>query len=745
MGYVVPGRPPQPITRQPTQIMPPNPHIEIVQCILDPTPDTLKAHYTSDNQESNGVEGNALAAVQQSSLVPSFTPDVPQIHKLWQAETEAVPAVYSSTLADTDLPFADITCLDDCTLPVVPMPAKPLLRPSTLQDTCFILPGYKVFIDKVLPPIAANLHQCQEFPLDYFVGLHTLVSTPTTVYPAYTPNYRGARIPLQHTGLNIPRWRHHLIGYEDSEIVQFLEYGFPLGLSEDPPPALVSTLRNHGSSYQYFTYMDEFLSTGLERCELAGPCVVPPFNEVHVSPLMTAVKKPAGRRAVFDATFGEQSLNNGTPSGVYLSQPFTYDFPKIEDFKRFVLECGRGSFIWKRDLSRYYLQLPLDPTEYPLVCFVWRTLMFFFCALMFGLRHAGLQGQKVTTAVTWIHRRLGLETEAQKPYNSLNYSDDIGGCETTLERATQSYEALAHLLTDLGLVESKSKAHPPSTSMPYLGILFDTVKMRMSIPPEKLAEVRDEVALWERKNSASKRSLQQLLGRLFWVSRCVRFSRGFMGRLLSQLQLVHSLPDHKKAKLSPGSIQDIKWWGRYLRRFNGIEMLYPSDPLYLSLDQLLDTDALVNCGDAQMRGGGAYFGSQYWSRPFPDWLQDQNVFIHMKEFWVVVVSAWLWGEQWQGKMVYIFSDNDAVVEVLEKEKPKDPNMLELLQEFLYIVCTRKFTPVFRKIGTKENEVADFISRCHDKTKIAAYFKKKDLPMRTPVTASDNLFTLRSNW
>jgi hypothetical protein len=49
--------------------------------------------------------------------------------------------------------------------------------------------------------------------------------------------------------------------------------------------------------------------------------------------------------------------------------------------------------------------------------------MFFFCALMFGLRHAGLQGQKVTTAVTWIHRRLGLETSLEEMFNSLNYSD----------------------------------------------------------------------------------------------------------------------------------------------------------------------------------------------------------------------------------------------------------------------------------------------------------------------------------
>ena len=119
--------------------------------------------------------------------------------------------------------------------------------------------------------------------------------------------------------------------------------------------------------------------------------------------------------------------------------------------------------------------------------------------------------------------------------------------------------------------------------------------MKMSIPPEKLAEVREEVSLWK----------------LFWVSRCVRFSRGFMGRLLTQLQHMHSMPDNKRLKLSQDCKLDIVWWNRYLRRFNGTEILYPTDPIMLPLDQLLQTTALVNCGDAQPHGGGAYFGTEY--------------------------------------------------------------------------------------------------------------------------------------
>ena len=183
---------------------------------------------------------------------------------------------------------------------------------------------------------------------------------------------------------------------------------------------------------------------------------------------MTAVKKPSSRRAVFDASFGDLSLNNNTPSESYLGQSICYAYPKIEDFKRTVLESGRGCMIWKRDLKRYFLQIPLDPAEYPLVCFVWRCRLFFFSAHMFGIRHAGLHGQKITDSVTWIHRRLGLETAAEHMFRSINYSDDIGGCEDTLDKANAAYDALAILLDVLVSRSPSPKRTPLQQGCPTL-------------------------------------------------------------------------------------------------------------------------------------------------------------------------------------------------------------------------------------------------------------------------------------
>ena len=693
---------------------------------------------------------------------PSSFPSAASITSIVASAGDTLPLL-SDNAKSTSSHFSKVTNWIEPSLPFIDeedsivlsksVPAAPLVKPSRLPDAylflgvdcCTGFKGAAIFTDKKLPIAESVLKENKSFNVDYFVTLHKITSAQSSYYPAGTPNHLGARIPLRHTGLNIDRWRHHLVGYHEPEIVQFMEYGFPIGLSETLKPKLSSTLRNHGSSLQFYTHIDSFLEKGIELGDTVGPFSSSPFDLVHVSPLMTAPKKPDSRRAVFDASFGDFSLNNSTPSDQYMGQPISFSYPKIDDFKRLVLILGPGCWIWKRDLSRYFLQIPLDPVEYNLMVFVWRCSLYFFAGLMFGIRHAGLQGQRITTAVTWIHQRLGLETSAEKMFNSMNYSDDIGGGEKTLPRAQESFFALGSLLSDLGLAESTSKAHKPSTSMPYLGVNFDTVRMVMSIPAEKLTEVRDEVAGWQKKTKVTKKGLQQLLGKLFWVSRCVKYSRAFMARLLNQLTSMHLLPDNKKMELSEDCRLDIGWWARYLRRFNGVELMYQDDPIELSLDQLLESSSLVNCGDAQPMGGGSYYGTEYWSRPFPLWLQDPNIGIHVKEFYVVLVSAWLWGEEWRGRVVYIFCDNDAVVDTLDKEKPSDPKLQDLLREFLYIVCTRSFTPKFRKIGTKENAVADFISRRHDPTATEVFFASKGHPPRKFVEVPDYMFNTNSNW
>ena len=87
---------------------------------------------------------------------------------------------------------------------------------------------------------------------------------------------------------------------------------------------------------------------------MAGPFSNSPFTKMMTSPLMTSVKKPNSRRPIFDASFGDFSLNVNTPERAYLEEDYTFSFPKLDDFVNIILSLGSGCFMWKHDLSCFF-------------------------------------------------------------------------------------------------------------------------------------------------------------------------------------------------------------------------------------------------------------------------------------------------------------------------------------------------------------------------------------------------------
>ena len=291
-------------------------------------------------------------------------------------------------------------------------PAKPDIKVSNLEPAFFFLPDNKIFRDKYLPDpqpsFLSKLVPNPKFSSKYFTDLHHLVSDPGLDYPAGTYNFCGARIPLYHTSLNIPSWKEHLSEYYRKDLVDYLEFGFPIGV--DPDGQTEPTLKNHSSSYMFYTHMDKFCLKEISKAGISGPYGAVPFSQYQLSPLMTSHKKPSSRRAVFDASFG-LSLNKITPPDYYLHYRAEYDFPNLDNLETLILKAGKSALMWKRDLSRYFLLLPLDPVDYCRTGFIWRQNFFFFASYMVWAQTLGLGWtshhlcRDLETQETWVRIR----------------------------------------------------------------------------------------------------------------------------------------------------------------------------------------------------------------------------------------------------------------------------------------------------------------------------------------------------
>ena len=132
---------------------------------------------------------------------------------------------------------------------------------------------------------------------------------------------------------------------------------------------------------------------------------------------------------------------------------------------------------------------------------------------------------------------------------------------------------------DLGLTISQ-KLVPPSMQVTCLGVLIDTVKGTISIPPDKLRDVTSTVCQWLSHDVASKHDLQSILGLLLYIHKCVKPARIFLNRMLDLLRFAHT---RQKVTLTPDFKRDLKWFAKFLPVYNGVS-LYDHRPIDVSLE-----------------------------------------------------------------------------------------------------------------------------------------------------------------
>ena len=127
------------------------------------------------------------------------------------------------------------------------------------------------------------------------------------------PNAFGARVPV-YSQLNVPVWRVYLTGYEDRNVADFLEFGWPINYAASVMPT--PTRKNHQSTLAYPDHVEHYLHTELTFGAIAGPFSCNPLHQDLVTSLLQTVHKRGStkRRVVMDLSFPcSASVNDGIP------------------------------------------------------------------------------------------------------------------------------------------------------------------------------------------------------------------------------------------------------------------------------------------------------------------------------------------------------------------------------------------------------------------------------------------------
>ena len=559
-------------------------------------------------------------------------------------------------------------------------------------------------------------------------AMQSLVDMFEHIHASGLPNYACCRLPLSNSHLNIAKWREKLVEYDDRIVCDYLEFGFPLDFKRGNRLSY-DERRNHKGARDFPNFIDKYLQRECDAGRIAGPFDCNPLSTSLVTSPMNTVPKASldERRVIVDLSWpAGSSVNDGIAKDMYLGELIELHYASVEQVCNMVVQVGLGAHIYKRDLRHAYRQIPVDPADYQYLGYYWEDKTYFDTVLAMGQRNAAMACSRTTNAVVYIHELAG--------YMGTNYLDDLIGVSDPLV-SNEAYVHLGDTLAELGLSENTEKACAPATTQVVLGIEINTIDGTCAVPHDKLEEIIDLVAFWQRKRRTTKVQLQSLIGKLQFITKCVLQSRAFLNRLLQSLR---AMSKRKSMKLSESFKKDLKWWSMFVEDYNGVSFI-PA-VVWSEPDVTFATDSCL-------KGCGGMCFKEYFHVSFPKFIMDQPLRIHHLEMLAVLIGVRIWGKYCVGSKVQIFCDNEAVVTVINSSKTRDEFLATCIRELWLEVARNGFELRAIHLPGEENRVPDWLSRwdLHSGYREKFYqFVGEELNQYTEIEITPEMFEFSGN-
>ena len=372
-----------------------------------------------------------------------------------------------------------------------------------------------------------------------------------------------------------------------------------------------------------------------------------------------------------------------------------------------------GCFMATVDIASAYRSITINPSQWSLQGIRWfidgsETLLL-DTRICFGGKNSPYLFTQVSNFISRCMARRGLP-------DVINYLDDFIVVADTFDSCQRAQLTLINLLITLGFEIAWKKCTSPSTTCVYLGILFDSSSMEISLPQHKLDKLHHELQFFSGKTRATKRQIQRLCGVLAHCAKVVRGGRTFSRRIIDMLS---NLPEgNPRLHLSNDFLLDIKWWADFASHFNGVACIIENN--------FLNGPTLYS--DASQTGYGVVMDG-YWKAGFfnstqvpfrvenliPDhfhWLNFDvdTTNINVLELVPILLAVRQCGATWCNQHVICYTDNTQVVSCLNRGTSINLLSMEMLREICWSSAINNFHITARHIRGCDNYLPDLLSR-----------------------------------
>ena len=426
----------------------------------------------------------------------------------------------------------------------------------------------------------------------------------------------------------------------------------------------------------------------------------------HCIHALGAVEKSSGGyRPITDASKPEgYSINN------YMSETFQhFKFNSIDDICE---NLNPGDFLGVTDISAAYRSVLIRPSDRKYQGLRWdvdgKEVYIQDNFLSFGCRASPYIFNSLTDAVSRYMQGCG--------FTCYNYLDDFLVVGDSFYSCQEAQLALHTLLRSLGFDIAYKKVLSPTRVQRYLGIEIDTVEMKLRLPTDKLAKLHEELAFFAGRRQATRKQLQRLCGILGHCSTVVRGGRTFSHRIIGMLG--GFTPKRRRITLSKGFFEDLDWWEKFSRWFNGEAKMVGR--------RLKDQVDIFS--DASGSGFGVAYGTDWlagcWKKDLDSCADKHSHLCHspgievpdninVQELYPLVEALWRWGPQWRNCKVLCHSDNTQVVTGVNTGRSDNKVAMSLLRRIFWLSVIYNCHIICEHIPGKLNVTADALSRLLD--------------------------------
>ena len=369
----------------------------------------------------------------------------------------------------------------------------------------------------------------------------------------------------------------------------------------------------------------------------------------------------------------------------------------------------KRDFLTKVDLSDAYMHVPVHPAFQKYLQFEWEGRFYRFRCLPFGLQSAPRVFTKLVRQVVEDLRRKGVRL--------VFYLDDFLVLARSKAESVKHTRVLVQSLKDHGFfINEKKSVLEPSFQQEFLGAVVDSESMEFRVPKKKLKKFLKEARRFLRKGEKRElltvRQLAGLIGKLQSLAIAMDQTRlRLAGLLQAQREATRRFTQgpvgwERKVLLTEAAMADLTWWVNEAVAWNGKTLL----PLEFHKTVYTDASDTGYGGVVLQR---RKFSPKISHRAQGFWNEsEQQWSINLKEM-EAVRRLLLGGVRhlgWKNMNLEVFVDNMATLWYLNKAGGSVPHLTDLATLILRELAAKNIRLVCRYVNTKDNVIADRISR-----------------------------------